>query len=238
MKSMSDPYKLPRIYVNTPFGTGRSLPLDSSVHHYLKNVMRLEAGAEIRAFNGIDGEYLGRLVTLDKRHAIVLLEKELRTQPAPPRKIHLLFAPIRKERMDWLVEKAVELGATDLHPVLTQNTDMRKINEERMAAQIIEAAEQCERLTVPDLHPVQDLSKILAGWTVPLLAAIERFDAKPLSSLKTSADVALLIGPSGGFTAEEKEKIAGLPFVTPVSLGENVLRSETAAAAALAVLSL
>jgi 16S rRNA (uracil1498-N3)-methyltransferase len=235
---MDDLYKLPRIYIDTGLAKGQDIILPEATHHYLRNVMRLEPGAQIRAFNGWDGEYLGRLVILDKRRAILTLEKQLRLQPAPARKIHLLFAPIKKERMDWLVEKAVELGATDLHPVLTQNTDIRKINEERMAAQIIEAAEQCERLDLPKLHPSQELSKKMAGWNVPLLAAIERFGAKTLSSIKTDADISLLIGPSGGFTAEEKDRIAAQPFVTPVSLGENVLRSETAAAAALAIVSL
>src|SRR5690606_14868363 len=137
-----------------------------------------------------------------------------------------------------LVEKAVELGATDIHPVLTQNTDNRKVNEERITAQIIEAAEQCERLDIPDLHATQDLFKAVAGWNtnIPVQAALERYDAQPLSSALPEGDLAFLIGPSGGFTEEEKNKLAALSFVRPITLGERILRSETAVAAALSSL--
>ena len=153
--------------------------------------------------------------------------------------MHLLFAPIFNERMDFLIVKAVELGATLIHPVLTQNTDMRKINEDRLHAQIIEAAEQCERLDLPALMPAKDLFAALASWNknILMLAALERFDAQPLKKRALPGNVAVLIGPSGGFTREEMEKIAALSFIQPVSLGENILRSETAAAAALAILN-
>jgi len=202
--------------------------------------MRLEPGAGIRAFNGRDGEFTGTLSTLDKKQAVLTLQSRIRQQPQENRRIHLLFAPIRKERMDWLVEKSVELGATDLHPVLTQNTDNRKVNEERMRAQIIEAAEQCERLDIPTLHAADDLFKILTGWNpeIPVLAAVERVDAPLLSASLPKSELAILIGPSGGFTREEKDQLGRLKCVRPVSLGQTILRSETAAIAALAVLAL
>ena len=129
---------------------------------------------------------------------------------------------------------------TDLHPVLTQNTDVRKINAERIKLQIIEAAEQCERLDIPVLHEIESLFKSFKDWdqSVPLFAALERFDARPLHDFSFAKDSGFLIGPAGGFTEEEKEKLAGMDFVTPVSLGENILRSETAAIAALSLTSL
>lgn len=136
--------------------------------------------------------------------------------------------------MDWLIEKAVELGATDFHPVLTQNTETRKINEERMQKQIFEAAEQCERLEIPALHPLETLELFLQNWpeNVPVLACLERFDAPPLSNgMSKHTDICLLIGPEGGFTSEEKEKIS--EKAVPVSLGETILRCETAAIKAL-----
>lgn len=235
---MSEFYKLPRIHVDAPFAASTEISLPEQTHHYLRNVMRLEIGAQLRLFNGQDGEYLGELTTIGKKNAAVTLQQKLKDQPPQGRKVHLLFAPIRKERMDWLVEKAVELGVTDLHPVLTQNTDNHKIKEDRTQAQIIEAAEQCERLDIPTLHAPQDLFKVLATWdkAVPILAAIERIDAKTLSSALAQGDCAFLIGPSGGFTIDEKEKLAAKPFVTAVSLGDNILRSETAAVVALSSL--
>ncbi len=235
---MGDYTKTPRLYLDQPLSSGQGLMIEGDQHHYLKNVMRVHIGDVMRLFNPKDGEYAGRIEAIDKKIINVTLEQQLRAPKKLQRKIHLLFAPIKKERMDYLIEKSVELGATDLHPILTQNTDMRKINIERLRAQIIEAAEQCERIDIPALHAPQDLFAALAVWnkSVPFYAALERYDAVSLKSLKIEGDCAILIGPSGGFTDEEKSKIAGLSFVKPVSLGESVLRSETAAAAALAIL--
>jgi len=235
---MEDFTKSPRVFVAHALSEGLSIDITDDAHHYLKNVMRVMKGDTVRLFNGRDGEFVGRIEDTAKKSLNVTIEKRLRAQKNAVRKIHLLFAPIKKERMDFLIEKAVELGATDLHIVLTQNTDIRKINQDRIATQIIEAAEQCERLDIPALHAPQDLFVKMAGWKkdIPILAAIERSDAKPLS--KTDGDCAVLIGPSGGFDAAEKEKLAALTFINPVSLGENILRSETAAAAALSIIAL
>lgn len=233
---MNETYKLSRVYVDAPLSEGAEHIVSESIHHYLKNVMRLEAGAQLRVFNGRDGEFLGIISEIDKKRCVLKFQKLLKTQPSAERKVHLLFAPIKKERMEWLIEKSVELGVTDLHPVLTQNTDIRKLNDEKMAAQIIEAAEQCERMTIPTLHRCEDLWKVLGGWVceTPILAAIERVEeAKPLSSAIPAGDVAFLIGPAGGFTAEEKEKMMKMREITPISLGETILRAETAAIAAL-----
>lgn len=239
---MSELYKLPRVYTDQPFKVGQSVAFPESVHHYLRNVMRMEQGGKLRLFNGKDGEFSATLSVLDKKNALAQLDEKIREQPMEKREVHLLFAPIRKERMDWLVEKSVELGATHLHPVLTQNTDLRKINEERMQAQIIEAAEQCERLDIPVLSPLNDLFAVLAKWgeNPQIYAALERYDASRLSEKLTSGDknaLAILIGPSGGFTAEEIDRIVSKKFVIPVNLGDNILRSETAALAALSLLA-
>ncbi len=236
---MSDITKSPRLYVDQPLAAGQAISIEGPAHHYLKNVLRIEAGQFIRLFNGRDGEFSARVDAASKKTVDVLPEKQLRAQKNATREVHLLFAPIKKERMDFLIEKAVELGATHIHPVLTQNTDVRKINEDRLNAQMIEAAEQCERLDIPALMPAKDLFAALAVWNknILMLAALERFDAQPLTKRILPGNVAVLIGPSGGFTREEMEKIAALSFIQPVSLGENILRSETAAAAALAILT-
>lgn len=202
--------------------------------------MRVRDGAPVRLFNGRDGEYLGNIEHAGNKDMCVTVIKKLRAQKSAPRKTHLLFSPIKKERMDFLIEKAVELNVTDIHPVLTLHSDIRKFNLNRMRAQIIEAAEQCERLDIPELNLAEDMFKKLKGWdvSVPILAAIERVNAKPLRDIKCDSECAILIGPSGGFSEDEKQKLAALPFVTPVSLGENILRAETAAVAALSVINL
>ncbi len=236
---MPDLTKTSRVYTDLPLGEGLGLSLEGDVHHYLRNVMRAAPGQAVRIFNGKDGEYVARLEKIEKRHIEVTIENRIREQRELPHRLHLLFAPIKKERMDWIIEKAVELGATDLHPVLTQNTDMRKINDERILAQIIEATEQCERMDLPQLHKVENLHDKLESWPekIPMLAAIERMGIDPIPR-GVDYDCALLVGPSGGFTLEEKEDIVSHSFVRPVSLGKNILRSETAVAAALSIISL
>lgn len=238
---IKDIQKSPRVYTGQPLILHEILQLQDSVHHYLKNVLRVQSGDIVRLFNGHDGEFLGRISDAGKKSIFLTLEQKLRDQKDPPRKIHLLFAPIKKERMDFLIEKAVELGVTDLHIILTQNTDVRKINKDRLNAQIIEAAEQCERLDIPTLHDAEDLFKKLGAWnrSAFVLAALERTDATPMRDHREiKGDCAILIGPSGGFTDEEKNGLARMTIVRPVSLGEAILRSETAAAAALALLTL
>ncbi len=235
---MNELHKSPRLYTGQHLSEGLGIHLDEQACHYLKNVMRQMEGDIIRLFNGKDGEFAGRIEKLSKKSIDVTVEKKLRAQTSIKRRLHLLFTPLKKERMDFLIEKAVELGATDLHPIITQNTDVRKINEERITAQIIEAAEQCERMDIPSLHAPQDLFVKMASWKkeIPLHAALERFDTGPLKN--QSGDCAILIGPAGGFTEDEKQKLAALSFVKPVSLGENILRAETAAIAALSVINL
>lgn len=236
---MVDLTKTTRVYTDQTLQEGLGLSLEGDIHHYLRNVMRMLEGQVVRIFNGREGEFVGRLERIDKRHIEITIENKIREQQNARRRIHLLFAPLKKERMDFLVEKAVELGATDLHPVLTQNTDIRKLNDERIRAQIIEAAEQCERMEIPVLHAVGDLNDKLSEWSenTTMWAAIERMGVEPVPR-GTEEDCALLVGPPGGFTADEKSDIVSHAFVHPITLGKNILRAETAAIAGLSLLAL
>ncbi|HEY8191628.1 MAG TPA: 16S rRNA (uracil(1498)-N(3))-methyltransferase [Alphaproteobacteria bacterium] len=224
--------KLPRLYVESGLSAGGIITLPQEQAHYLRNVLRIGAGGRVRLFNGRDGEWAATVETSGKKEVSLRPEKKLKDQPPPPREVRLFFTPIKKARMDWLVEKAVELGVTHLHPVLTQNTDVRAINEERVRAQIIEATEQCERMDIPVLAPLQPLFTAIQEHKI--LACVERTDAPPLHKvLPPSGPVAILIGPEGGFSAEEKEKLSAAPSVGIVSLGPRILRAETAALVAL-----
>lgn len=228
-------FKLPRLYTPSPLIHKGVIALSSGQAHYLHNVLRRKEGNSIRLFNGKDGEWLATLQNLNKKSGEALLQDSLAKQPENVQKIHLLFAPIKKNRMDWLIEKSVELGVSDFHPVLTQNTEVKKIKENRITAQIFEASEQCERFEIPTLHPLKKLDEILKTWPaeIGLLACLERYDGQPLQNI--TQNVAVLIGPEGGFTAEEKKQIAKKS--TAITLGEQVLRSETAALKAIALLT-
>ena len=229
---MADVIKLPRLYVDLELSPGAPLAFSDDQSHYLRSVLRLSPGDNVRVFNGRDGEYLCAMAEITKKGAFATATSQILPQPAPETPLHLYFAPIKKARMDMLVEKAVELGATHLHPVITQNTEIRQINEDRLRAQIIEAAEQCERLTIPALSPATPLNRLAAD--VPLYACLERADAAPhLAAALKPGPCALLIGPEGGFTTEEMAHIKGLAGTIPVTLGPRTLRAETAAIAAL-----
>lgn len=233
--------KAPRLYVTADLHNGASIVLADTQTHYLKNVMRMDVGDSIRLFNGHDGEWHASIETFEKKKTVLALVALIRPQPPERRPVHLLFAPIKKPRLEWLIEKAVELGATDLHPVITQHTEMRQINTERTAAQIIEAAEQCERLDIPRLHDIAPLKTKLGAWPkdTPLLVGMERADAPSLrSSIPASGPLAFLVGPEGGFSIEERGWPESLPFLKPVSLGPDILRSETAVTYMLAVAQL
>ena len=230
---MNEDFKLPRLYVESPLSADGSVALTAEQAHYLKNVLRRHDGDLVRVFNGREGEWRGPLADLSKKGGRVLLHTQTRQQPQGTRRVHLYFAPIKKTAMDWMMEKAVELGATDIHPVLTQNTEVRKINEERLAKQIFEAAEQCERLEIPTLHPMKPLLSVF-DEKIPVLACVERADAREIGpAVPKNGDIGILIGPEGGFTSEEKTFLAEKEGLTPVSLGESVLRAETATCYAL-----
>jgi 16S rRNA (uracil1498-N3)-methyltransferase len=224
-------HKLPRLYVTAPLSAGKNFELDEAQTHYVKNVMRRKEGEQIRCFNGRDGEFTARIETVKKRAVELSAQSQIKTQPPENPKIHLLFAPLKKHRMDQVIEKTVELGVTDLHPVITAHTEVRDLNAERLTAQIIEAAEQSERLDVPTLHPIKDLKSKMAAWdkALPLYWGAETKKDEALMLTQSLKASAFLIGPVGGFDTGECEYLAALPFIKPVSLGPRVLRAETAA---------
>lgn len=223
--------KSPRLFVPAALGAGDTVPLEQDKAHYLLNVMRLKSGDAVRLFNGRDGEWLARLEQTGKKTAHLACGQQLRVQPAATSAVHLLFAPIKRDRMEVLIEKAVELGATDLHPVLTQRCEVRKLNDERLAALVAEAAEQCERLDMPVLHPLGPLDKKIVSLKLPVYAALERRSA-PLF-VPPQGDVACLVGPEGGFTEQEMAMLENAAHVSAVNLGSHILRAETAAIAML-----
>ncbi|MBX2834407.1 MAG: 16S rRNA (uracil(1498)-N(3))-methyltransferase [Micavibrio sp.] len=222
--------KLPRLYIDHPLTTNTIITLGTDQAHYLRNVMRMDAGKQIRLFNGKDGEYLCTLTESTKKSVIAVTNEQLRTQPSKPCPIHLIFAPIKKQRLDILIEKAVELGATHLHPVITDHTENRKLKEEKVNAQILEAVEQCERFDIPELFPLTPLKGLVSQWkhTDKIHWAAERHeDVTPLTTIQAPA--AILIGPEGGFSEHEADYLSNTPIISPISLGERILRAETAA---------
>ena len=216
--------------IDEDFKNGLPLTLAPTHCHYLKTVLRRQEGDFIRVFNGIDGEYTAEITTLGKKTGTTTLVEKLKDQPTAAPHVHLLFAPIKKARLEILIEKAVELGVTDLHPVLTMRTENRKLNIERLRAQIIEAAEQCERLDIPQFHAIQKLETVITKWdkTSEIFWANERGENTPLNRCRAQ-NYAFLIGPEGGFTNEEAEMLYKVTNITPISLGKRIYRAETAA---------
>ncbi|MEM9682335.1 MAG: 16S rRNA (uracil(1498)-N(3))-methyltransferase [Pseudomonadota bacterium] len=234
----------PRLYVEEELGIGREVTLSADQAHYVRNVMRLSDGDEIALFNGHDGEWTGRLVSLGRKKARVSLERESRRQRAEP-DIRLLFAPVKRAPLDFMVQKSVELGVSRLCPVLTERTDVSRVNLARMRSTVIEAAEQCRRLTLPHIAEPASLTKTLTGWPAdrPLLVCAEIGPIRPIvkvladfkgAARGTISGMAILVGPEGGFTTSELDGLRKLPFVTATGLGPRILRAETAAVAALA----
>lgn len=231
--------RVPRLHVETSLAAGGSVELATGQAHYLRSVLRLGPGAAVTAFNQSDGEWLCRIEGIRKNIMRLTVEhllrqSELETGP------WLLFAPIKRARLDWLVEKATELGVSALVPVWTAYTQAERVNLERLRAHAIEAAEQSERLSVPELRPPEKLERLLAAWPSErrLIICDETGGGQPLGNAAAelcAGPVALLIGPEGGFDQRELDGIAKLPFAARVGLGPRVLRAETAALAALAV---
>lgn len=215
------------------------LTLGKDQSHYVANVMRAKPGEDVLLFNGRDGEWRGRFDAVTKSGVIVAVEDQTRPQ-APEPDLWLLAAPIKKDNVDLVAEKAAELGASALWPVFTRRTVMSRVNTERLAAHMIEAAEQCERLTVPVVMEPTQLDKALAGWDAarPLIFLDESGGGAPLVQVLAelpAGPLAVLVGPEGGFAPEERALLARLPVACPVGLGPRILRAETAAIAALAV---
>ncbi len=210
-----------RLYVNPPLAQAAQIALDQPQINYVRNVLRLSEGAKILVFNGRDGEWETRVATSDRKH--VTLKVDRLTRPQEPRPdLHYLFAPLKQASQDYMVEKAVEMGAGLLRPVLTSRTQASRINSERMHAHAIEAAEQCGILSIPEIAPPIRLDALLGAWENDRLLIFCDENAPssdPLAALRSRADakgrpaLAVLIGPEGGFDGLEREALLGLPCV-------------------------
>jgi 16S rRNA (uracil1498-N3)-methyltransferase len=229
-----------RLYMPVPLAEGGIAPLDAAQAHRLRNVLRLGAGAAVAGFNPRDGEFLCRVAELGRTGGALAVEARLRS-PEPEADLWLIFAPIKRLRIDWLIEKGTELGVGAFVPVMTERTQPERLNRERLAAHAIAAAEQCERLSVPDIRPIGKLSSLVNAWAEErrLIVCDETGGGAPiaeaLADLPPAAPAAVVIGPEGGFAQRELDALRNLPFVTTVGLGPRVLRAETAALAAVAV---
>ena len=223
-----------RLYVDQPLAPGQAVRLSPDQAHYLTGVMRLAAGAPILLFNGRDGEWRATLAEASKRGAIAIPDTQTKPLHLPP-DLWLLFAPIKKARTDFIVEKAVELGAARILPVQTRHTNSDRIRQDRLQAHALEAAEQCGATYVPEVTDLHHLDKLLASWPTDrrLYWCDETALGQPATITPTTGPAAILIGPEGGFSADEAAKLRGKPHVTPLSLGPRILRADTAAVAAL-----
>jgi len=227
-----------RLHVTADLGKGVAVSLDEGQAHYLLHVLRARGGNRVLLFNGRDGEWQAEITQVSKRGVTATCLKQAQPQAGTP-DIWLAFAPVKKIPSDYLVQKAAELGVSVLQPVFTRRTIVSRINQERMVANAIEAAEQSGRLSVPEIRDSQSLEKLLASWPRErrLFFCDEGGDAKPLAEVARNVDgpAAILTGPEGGFDPVEREMLRVLPFVTPVTLGPRILRADTAALAALAI---
>jgi 16S rRNA (uracil1498-N3)-methyltransferase len=226
-----------RLYTTSPLSQGLQLEMTSDASHYLANVMRRKSGENILLFNGKDGEWLAQITDISRKHTFVRVIGQTRPQADEP-DIWLCFAPVKNAPINNLVQKATELGVSVLQPVITQHTITNKVNTERLAANAIEAAEQSERLTVPEVMEPIKLDAMLSQWPADrnIILCDESGGGTPfiraLSSRKGGL-YAILIGPEGGFSQTEFEILRKTPYIIPVGMGPRILRADTAAIAAL-----
>ena len=243
-------FRLQRLHLTMPLIAGASIELSREQANYLLNVLRMEEGARVLVFNGHDGEWLATLAEVTRRSAKLKMVEQVRLQ-TPVADLHYLFAPLKHARLDYMVQKAVEMGAGVIRPVITRHTQVTRVNLERMEANVVEAAEQCGILAVPKVAEPIDLKHLLDTWpsgdamggahgahTRRLIFCDEGDEgANPLETLARlpRGPLAILIGPEGGFSEEERLVLRSKPFVTAIPLGPRILRADTAAVAALAV---
>jgi 16S rRNA (uracil1498-N3)-methyltransferase len=230
-------FRAPRLFVRADLSEGAAIEAEPAQANYLLNVLRLKPGGTILVFNGHDGEWRAKIETSGRKGCVLAVVEQTREQTVPP-DLHYLFAPLKHARLDYMVEKAVEMGAGRLRPVLTQHTQASRVNLKRMEANAIEAAEQCGILSIPAIEAPCPLGEVLDGWeagrrlifcdeAAPVVAP-----AAVLQGL-AAGPTALLVGPEGGFSDEERADLLGRPYVTALSLGPRILRADTAAVAAL-----
>ncbi|GAA5103267.1 16S rRNA (uracil(1498)-N(3))-methyltransferase [Bartonella jaculi] len=234
-------YKLKRLFIRQPLALNQEIKIEGAQASYLVRVLRMQEGAEILLFNGQDGEWLAKLTTVGKKFVVVQLIHQERLQTAHSNFIYC-FAPLKNARLDYMVQKAVEMGVSILQPVITQHTQVTRINIARMEANVVEASEQCGILSLPECVSAVSLAELLARWdeTQPLFFCDEMHRSHNLLPLLKKREITtpgVLIGPEGGFSKEERDFLKKRPFVFPISLGPRILRADTAAVAALALLN-
>ncbi|WP_439569481.1 16S rRNA (uracil(1498)-N(3))-methyltransferase [Sphingopyxis sp.] len=226
------PASTPRLFVDMPLSAGATAAIDGAAAHYLLNVMRLKAGAPILLFDNRSGEWLARVADAGKRSLTLHVDRQTRAIEQVP-DLWLCFAPVKKARLDWIIEKATELGVARLQPVITERTIVERVKRERLEAQIVEACEQCGRTALPALGEPVKLAQLLAKWPADrALLFADEAGGVPLAAIAAPAPAAILVGPEGGFTARERELLLDNPTTRRIALGPRILRAETAAIAA------
>src|SRR5680860_18162 len=230
-----------RLFVTSRLEAGAEIALGKDQAHYLGNVLRLKQGERILLFNGKDGEWCVELSAITRKEARVRIEQQTRPQEQGP-DLHYLFAPLKRARLDYMAQKATEMGVSALRPVITRHTVAERVKTGRLLANAIEAAEQCGILRVPEVMEPAKLSELVGAWDEErlLIFADEAAPhASPIEALKgcRPGPVAVLIGPEGGFERDERAALLAKPFVLPISLGPRVMRADTAAVAVLALVN-
>ncbi|MEK6216262.1 MAG: 16S rRNA (uracil(1498)-N(3))-methyltransferase, partial [Boseongicola sp.] len=223
-----------RLFVDQPLDRGQSVALSRDQAHYLFGVMRLSAGSSVAIFNGRDGEWQAEVVSAGRKDGTLTCIKQSRPQTYPP-DLWFLFAPVKKSRTDFIVEKAVEMGVARIVPVATDLTNAERIRRDRLQAHAVEAAEQCGATFVPEVAELAKLDRILKDWPTErnIMFCDEALAGNDVSLPDKSGPWAILIGPEGGFSGKERTRLAAMEQSYPVALGPRILRADTAAVAAL-----
>jgi 16S rRNA (uracil1498-N3)-methyltransferase len=240
-------FRTPRLFVEASLAAGATLPLDRGQTNYLINVLRRKSGDPVLVFNGRDGEWRAQLDAVSRKGASLTVVEQARPQTAPG-DLHYLFVPLKQARLDYLVQKAVELGVSRLVPVLTRHGQVARVNLDRISANAVEAAEQCGILAVPEVAPPIALERLLADWVPERLMVFCDEEAPvrdPVAVLEEARDttppalgrmpITVLVGPEGGFAEDERAALLKLPNLVRLSLGPRILRADTAAVAVLAL---
>jgi 16S rRNA (uracil1498-N3)-methyltransferase len=238
-------FRRPRLYVAAGLHAGAGVTLEPPQVHYLRDVLRLGPGDGVLIFNGMDGEWEASLAGAGKRGGVLAVEAQVRPQP-PPGDLHYLFSPLKRARLDYMIQKAVEMGVSRLQPVIMRHTQAERVNLDRMRANAIEAAEQCGILAIPQVDPPADFATALAALAplrhlvfcdedAPCADPVAALQADVTAPSERGTALAVLIGPEGGFAEDERTGLVQRPHTSRIALGPRILRADTAAVAALAI---
>ena len=234
-------FQAQRLFIDAALAADAAVPCSGSQANYLLNVLRLKAGDAILVFNGRDGEWRARISDVKSRTCALAIEERVRAQETGP-DIDYLFAPLKRARLDYMVQKATELGVARLRPVMTRRTVAERVNLDRLRANVIEAAEQCGILRIPEIAMPDKLERVLSGWDASCRLVFCDENAEGGDPLATLARlepgaIALIVGPEGGFDPDERALLLRQPYTVPLSLGPRIMRADTAAVAALALIN-